>query len=143
MTFREWAEARGYKVRKGDGNPLRGWPYGPDAGEEYVRIRRGWIDDSTGNGGIPMLGIAVFGRKLLQYENIRNKFISRSDEDLILHIPMSDWSDEHERIFEPSRKRSASLAAGIAMAQRNLTPEQRKAIGARLRAARAAKGAVS
>jgi hypothetical protein len=28
MPFLEWATARGYRVRRGDGEPLRGWPYG-------------------------------------------------------------------------------------------------------------------
>jgi hypothetical protein len=132
MTFREWAEGRGYRVRRGDGEPLRGWPYGPDAGEEYVRIRRGWIDDSTGKDSLPTLGIVVFGRKLSQYEGLqKTTFASRSSEDLLLHIPMADWSEEHERIFRPTMRRSC-----------NFTPEQREAIGRRLKESRAGRASL-
>lgn len=138
MTFLDWAGARGYKVRRGTGEPLRpAHGYGPDEGEEYVRLKRGYAWDATGKDEIPLLGIVLFGHKLAHYEGIRNTFASRSDEDLHLQIPVDWWTDEMERLLAPAKRRT--ISAALSLINANRSPEHLEALRDRMAAARAAK----
>jgi hypothetical protein len=123
--FREWAAARGLKVRVGTGDPLRpAHGYGPDEGEEYIRLGRGFLWQQSQD----TVEACIFGVLHRNIKGLRNTEAIYADGESWIRFSLDQFTPEVARVLRANKRKTS-----------NLTPEQREAIGARFARTRAAR----